>query len=109
MPRALSISARAMPSVLLSSESSWSSRARSSLWPSVVEGGTSSSSRGFLNGPLGRGRHTGEFNLTSEHYKRGPIIAPFVSVISHYKPFQNCRRDSNCRRDEVTSQVEVSS
>ncbi len=64
MPRARSISSRAMTSVLLSRESSWSSRARSSLWPSVVDGGTRRSSRELLNGSLMYKKQTKRMLLT---------------------------------------------
>ena len=57
MPSARSISSRAMPSVLFSRESSWSSRALSSLWPSLVVGGTRRSSSVLPKGRLEQ-RHT---------------------------------------------------
>lgn len=52
MPRARSISCRAITSAVLSRESSWSKRARSSLWPSLCTKGPSSSSRGCVNWSL---------------------------------------------------------
>ncbi len=52
MPRARSISCRAMTSAVLSRESSWSRSARSSLGPSLLARGPSSSSRGCPNWSL---------------------------------------------------------
>lgn len=52
MPKARSISCRAMTSAVLSRESSWSRSARSSLWPSLLARGPSNSSRGFPNWSL---------------------------------------------------------
>lgn len=49
MPRARSISCRAMTSAVLSRESSWSRSARSSLGPSLLARGPRSSSRGCPN------------------------------------------------------------
>lgn len=52
MPRARSISCRAMTSAVLSRESSWSRSARSSLGPSLLVRGPSSSSSGCTNWSL---------------------------------------------------------
>lgn len=54
MPRARSISCKAMTSAVLSRESSWSRSARSSLGPSLLARGPSSSSRGCPNWSLTR-------------------------------------------------------
>lgn len=75
IPSARSISSKPRLSVLLSRESSWSSRARSSLCPSVVDGGTSRSSRGLPNCKLNR------------HIKK-KIIITHVHVLMHMQIYK---------------------
>lgn len=77
IPRARSISCRAMTSAVLSRESSWSRSALSSLWPSLWVRGPSNSSKGFPNWSLQQ-ETTGDFE--KEHRHRHFLMWPMNSA-----------------------------